>query len=570
MCGFVCIVRKNYTFSKSQINIPKHLLEHRGPDHTREIVQDNVVFRHWRLSIVDLTENSNQPVVQDGRIFVYNGEIYDYKTIGQRFNIKEDGDTRTIFSLLKKKNGFENIQNSSGFYSFLLHNISRNVIFGSRDRFGKKPLFYYYDSETAIFSSEERGILPFLDNKSINYSSLGEYLLYKSRFNGKSCFNNIYEIPPGSFFEFNIAKWKINFSNDWSNYYQSDIKNSFFTNDTNHNFDNHNNLESSLINAVEKRISCDVPVQIALSGGLDSATITSLSVASSFNENLLRTITVGFSLGIDESYEAKYLSENLNLNNRKVIFNNDLIFDYLKDCIIAMQAPLDHPHALAYYLLCNEVRKKGKVLITGEGADELFFGYDHYKSFSGNSFAFREFLSENDENFFITNNGNSLFSLLRENSNITNLRYESLVSPYKSRDMEIKTHLLSLLQRNDKMSMANSVEIRAPFLDPFIASIALNIISPDTNMENKSFIRKIFTRLNPKIKIKSQKNGFRVPIDENIEYIKNHKEGAYYIQLASKMIEQCFDFKVDNSRRLSPRLIWSLINIGCFLECYDN
>ena len=571
MCGFICVVNRRKYFEKKVQIIPPDVLDHRGPDYSEELVYKNVSYRHWRLSIVDLSTNSNQPIFKNNKIFVYNGEIYDYSRIAKSYNIHEEGDTKLVFQMLNKKNGFEKIRSSAGFYSFLLHDLNANNIFGSRDKFGKKPLFYYLDSEKAIFSSEEIGILNLLNEYSVNMDAIGEYLLYKNRFFGKACFNKINEIAPGAFFNFNIADWEINHSYGWHSYYDNDIGN-YYNNGMSKKIKFDEELFSQyLSDAVLKRINCDVPVQIALSGGIDSSTITSLALQSKASGNVLRTLTVGFTKGIDESNEAKYISDYFKIDNKKILFDNENIFEYLLKSIAAMNAPLDHPHALAYFILCKEAQKRGKVLITGEGADEIFFGYDHYKNFKGQSFAFREFLNYYDNLFFCNNikEENLLFSIIRKNANIMEYRSKAKSSPYSSRDMEMKTHLLSLLQRNDKMSMANSVEIRSPFLEPKIIEMALNAKNQNFVKNKKDFIRKIFTS-HESININSPKNGFRVPIDDNIKYIKNHKLAKDYIDIASDKIKSYYGYDLINRKNLSPRLIWSLINIGCFLEIYDN
>ncbi len=177
MCGFTCIVTRNARNNYTKSFIHEDILAHRGPDATREVLHNNVRIRHWRLSVVDLTSHSNQPIENESEIFVYNGELYDYKSIGLRHNIKDDGDTRVVLELIKSKQGYKTLEESSGFYAFLRYLKIDNVIIGARDRIGKKSLFYYFDKNIAIFSSEEKGILPFLPNREINTKAVGEYLL---------------------------------------------------------------------------------------------------------------------------------------------------------------------------------------------------------------------------------------------------------------------------------------------------------------------------------------------------------------------------------------------------------
>ena len=142
MCGFICLVKKE---NKKNNFISKDLLEHRGPDFTNEINFESVSIRHWRLSIVDLSEESNQPIVKNNYIFVYNGEIYNYKNISKKyFNKTFTSDTKLFFELLTSGQ-IEKIKNCSGFFSYVLFNKSRMIISGGRDLLGKKPLYYFID-----------------------------------------------------------------------------------------------------------------------------------------------------------------------------------------------------------------------------------------------------------------------------------------------------------------------------------------------------------------------------------------------------------------------------------------
>ncbi len=565
MCGFICVVKKNSPKKKKKTIINKKLLEHRGPDFSKEINYKNISFRHWRLSIIDLTEYSNQPIVDGDNIFLYNGELYDYKEVGNKYKVKENGDTHTFFSILRQENGLEKLQKQQGFFSFLIYNKKINLLKGGRDRFGKKPLYYFINRKLAIFSSEEKGILSFLKSISIDFNSIMEYFLYKTTFYGKTFFKNILEIPPGSSFKFDIKTWDFQTSINWSDYYSQDLSKTFFPNRFDNTISEDNNIEDMLTEAVNRRIKCDVPVQIALSGGIDSTTISALAKASEFNYNILRSITLGFDIGIDESKIALEISSKLNLANQIITFNSNEFLNLLEITIKKMESPLDHPHAIGYYILTKEAGKKGKVLITGEGADELFYGYNHYNNFRGRSFAFREYLQKEDENIF----KGKVFNSIRDHAMIGRYRKHAIKSYQNSRNFELKTHLISLLKRNDKMSMANSVEIRAPFLDQKIISYALNFDQNRIIKSRKSFIKDIAKNLVPNLPEFGKKNGFRVPFDENFNDIKKSDRGKHYIKLALDQIKNITGVGYDNCN-LNPRVGWSLVNIGCFLNIFQE
>jgi asparagine synthase (glutamine-hydrolysing) len=560
MCGFTCVVTRKIPLNNDKGFIPKDTLEHRGPDATKEILHNNVRIRHWRLSIVDLTSHSDQPIENDNEIFVYNGELYDYKSIGLKYNIADEGDTRVVLDLIDSKGGLVELQESAGFYAFLRYLKNENIIHGSRDRVGKKSLFYYVDNDVAVFSSEERGILPFIPKMEVNSKVIGEYFLYKSRFYGQTFFKGVYEIPPGASFEFDINDWNLNISHDWNWYYKNDLANWY----------KKTNVKSFPVlfkEAVKRRIKCDVPVQIALSGGVDSTAMAAIAITNS--SNISKGITIGFEQGLDESKRAKETASLLKLPHDVVTYKKNMFYDLLRDSVLYMSAPLDHPHALTYNLMCQNVKKNGKVLLTGEGADELFYGYEHYKCKENKSFAFREYLNNSDEHCFISSNGNSPFDNIRSNAKIEEFRKLSLSSSYASRDMELKTHLLSLLQRNDKMGMRSSIEIRSPFLDQSIISMSLSLKNSKCS-GNKSEIEDIaFDLINdlPKFPIK---NGFRVPFDEHYEFLIKDPKVKKLFNLGVSELKKNLGIELKIDTDISPRLGWSIINIGCFISIFKE
>ena len=216
MCGFTIIVSK-----KNKLKFPnRKTLNHRGPDSFKYIKFKNILFQHWRLAIVDLSEKSNQPIENSNYIFAYNGEIYDYNYLSKKFNLNnsEKSDTRFLFNLLCKKKNLNLLRNFSGFYSYVFLDKKKNEINFSRDILGKKPLFYYKDDTKFIISSEEKGILNFI-KKEINSESLFEYFFYKNIHFDKTFFKNIKSIPPGAKLNFNIDNWDLVTNKNWNQYY---------------------------------------------------------------------------------------------------------------------------------------------------------------------------------------------------------------------------------------------------------------------------------------------------------------------------------------------------------------
>ena len=570
MCGFTCVIRRRAPHGPTRPVIPESTLHHRGPDHSAEYVEGNVAIRHWRLSIVDLTEHSNQPVHLGDFVFVFNGELYDYGPAADRFGFRETGDTRTFLRILSDPAGYDYLRDSAGFYSFLRYDVRRKELFGGRDAIGKKPLFYYVDEDMAVFSSEERGILPFLPRIKVNLKTVGQYLLYKNKFFGESMFSGVCEIPPGATFTMDIDRWRFSTSFGWEDYYSTPFANRRIKERYLLPAEARDALffERLLAAAVDRRMNCDVPVQIALSGGMDSTAIAVAATGSAHAKNLIRTVTVGFDGPGDESKRARATSELLGIPNEQVHFDSARLIALLREAVAAMGAPLEHPHGLAYLEMSREVRRAGKVLLTGEGADELFFGYDHYQRFSGGSFAFREYLGPGEEELFRSSAKGNAFALIRGDERIRAYRKRAASSAAESRELELKTHLLSLLQRNDRTSMAHSVEIRAPFLDQAIMVNALEDGPSVSPSRRKEFVAAVARKRLPALPDFGPKIGFRVPFDEEFPSINASREGARLLSIGSEFLADELGLILKSSPISNPRLGWSILNLGVFVDVH--
>ncbi|MDH4199600.1 MAG: asparagine synthase-related protein [Spirochaetia bacterium] len=570
MCGFTCVIKRNEQHPFQKVVIPPDTLNHRGPDFTEEVIDGSIAIRHWRLSIVDLTSHSNQPIYDQDEIFVYNGELYDYASLGERFNINEKGDTRIFLNLLRQPSGYETIRSTPGFFAFLQYKKNTREVFGGRDCFGKKPLYYYIDSNIAVFSSEERGILPFIPSIRVNSVTLGHYLLYKNRFLGSTFFIGIRELAPGATFTFNMDSWTIKESDSWQSYYSTSLLDKLTEVNVKYATTNINPDEyrHQFELAVERRLNCDVPVQIALSGGVDSAALAVVATHSEGANNIKQAVTVQFTEGLDESARAKLTADNLGLLHQIVTFDSSSMISQMRLAIKAHGGPLEHPHSLAYMQMCQAVRKSGKVLLTGEGADELFFGYSHYDEYKNESFAFREYLKPSDEACFISSAQGKPFDFIRAEGDLKSLRNLSTSSASVSRELEIKTHLVSLLQRNDRMSMANSVEIRAPFLDPNIVCLALRDDPVILLKHRKGFVEKIVNDYIPTLPPFGKKNGFRVPFDENFDAIRKSSEGQELLTIGQDLLSNELGLAINPGSIISPRLGWIILNVGIFANEY--
>ena len=522
MCGFtIYISRQN-----KQKNIDKGTLFHRGPDNFKTIVYKNITLAHWRLSIVDHSEKSNQPLNNRKYLFVYNGEIYDFKTLSKKNFKKEfNSDTKFLFDVLTKKNNLNIISNFSGFYAYSYLDKKKMRLTFSRDFLGKKPLFYYYDNEKFILSSEEKGILKFIEKK-IDTNSLFQYFFFKNNFHGNTFFKNINSIAPGSKFNFDINKWKLKSNKSWDDFYQEKI----FTNKNYKNFDE--TFYKILHNSIKVRNYCDVKTQLALSSGFDSTLILDLIKSKLKTKNFSRGISLGFNKKNDETVISKkinkfYKSKICSIKKDKIKLRE------LISIIKYYDAPLEHPSSIGIDTICKEARKLDKVLITGEGADDLLFGYDHYRSKQNKSFAFRPFIKKIIMKKILSTKSNfKIFNKIKKNHRINFYRNRALKSKFLSRELEVKTHMQTLLKRNDRISMKNSVEIRCPFLDiDLVRSIPSNKFYKKQKIFKKYFNKSIFKLINRKKKI-----GFFVPLSGI--YNSNKKKINYFLFVAQEYLRK--------------------------------
>lgn len=551
MCGILIVINKN----KKKLKIRKNILNHRGPDFSKYLHRNGVNFRHWRLSIIDLTKNSNQPMEDKNNILLYNGEIYDYKNLSKNIlKEKSKSDTIFLFKLLKKKK-FHLINNFSGFYAYAYLNKIENKLYFGRDIIGKKPLYYFNDENYFILSSEEKGIHKFLNKKEINNNAISEYFFFKSISYGKTFYRNIYLIPPGSNFNFSINDWKIYTDKNWEQYYQQPL----FVNKKNNFIEK---FPALIKQSVKKRNNCDVKTQLALSSGQDSNLILNEIVNNKNIKNFEQSIGVGFDEKNNENYFSKIICKENKTKFVDLRFEEKNTLTLIKKCIRSNDGPLDHPNYIAFDILCKKASNYGKVLLTGEGADDLFFGYNHYKKNSyTQSFAFRIFYDKKILNIILKKKNNNFeFKKILNNINFYFIKKKIQKSIFYSRELEFKTHLQSLLKRNDRISMKNSIEVRCPFLD-------INIIKKiPSNL--KIIKKKLFINLLPKMylkNIKKKKIGFYAPINKYL-LNKSQKEINFFIERAVKFLEKKNNILIDINLKKSAKVRWILLNIGIFIH----
>ncbi len=475
----------------------RDILEHRGPDDKGLFIENNIGLGHRRLSIIDVSSAGHQPFFsEDNRfVMVFNGEIYNYKEFyhelkAKGFDIKTGSDTEVLIKLFELY-GTKMLNRLNGMFAIAIWDKLEKKLTLIRDRMGVKPLYYSFFNETLYFASEQKALFAAGVPLKIDENGMQEFIFNRFVGGEKTIYQNVNKLLPGHFMniyqngKIEIEKWwdlKTEIQN------QEKIKNPVDW------------FKSTFDESVKLRMVSDVPVGVLLSGGLDSSSIAASLKHQNF-ENI-NTFNIGFKeKEHNESHLAEMYSKKLGYNFHTMHLENKDLFDKLLQSNYLLDEPLTHlsdPHILAVSELAQS---KVKVLLSGEGADELMGGYVRYKALKNPSLlhliskigSFGNF-SKNPryeklirysnlttDNELVMFNGSNIYPNdiqnkfgLKENPT-NNYRNEiiaegKILYPKNLRRQALyfdqHTYLCSLLDRNDRCTMGASIECREPFLDP--------------------------------------------------------------------------------------------------------
>jgi len=589
MCGIIGI---NYN---SGIDLLKttEMMQNRGPDNTSVKEIDNNYFGHTRLSIVDLDEEANQPMVFDDILIVFNGEIYNYDelSVSESLECKTKSDTEVLIRLYQKYDT-EFLSLLNGAFSFCIYDIKKERYFCARDRYGKKPFYYYVKENKFIFSSMIKPIIKVLGfTPKLNKVALSQYLQYFVPLAPNTFYTDINKLDSSSYllYENNTLSIK--------KYYK--IK-------TYKKIENEalalKKVEDILFNSVEQRLKSDVEVGTLLSGGIDSSLIS--SIYSKITRHKINTFSVGYKTHqkYSELPYANIVANNIKSNHTALEISQKDYIDSLEDVFENLEEPHADPAAIPLYLLTKKINKQGiKTVLSGEGSDELFLGYDNYAKF----LKYYEFSNSLDEkqiqflNEIISSlGGNKEAEYLRrvvKNENIYNSFGEIYTTSQRKKLLQkvanfkaespkkdpvdwmsyIDTKIWlgeALLSKVDKMSMANSVETRNPFLDFRLVDTAFSINSSlKVGDTNKYLLKKVASKYIPQEIIQRQKKGFNSPFNEwlLLEYDSKLLEVIYKVNDATnlfndKYIKLLYENAKNNTMKQHFYALW------CFCIWFDK
>lgn len=600
MCGFVGYVSKDKN-KKKQIRLMADIIKHRGPDSEGYYTDDTIALGFRRLSIIDLN-NGSQPIYNEDKtkVVVFNGEIYNHEEI--RKDLIEKGhilnsnaDTEVLIHGYEEYG--ENILNKvRGMFAFVIYDVNSKEVFMARDFYGIKPLYYYKSDNLFMFGSEIKSFMGHPKfKKELNEKMLEYYLTFQYSAGEETFFKNVYKLMPGHYLKYKDGKVTI------KQYYELKLEE-----DNTKTYDEwKDGIDKVLKNSIKAHKVSDVEVGSFLSSGVDSSFIAASS-------DVDKTFTVGFAnKKYSEVDYAKDLSEKINTKNINKIITKDEYFESLSKIMYHMDEPVADPSAVALYFVTKIASENVKVSLSGEGADEIFGGYNIYQepfvwgwyyklpfflrkivgsvasilpAHRGLNFLVRRGKRLEDRfvgNAFIFDNKEIDKILVKERETGG---FKDLTMPYyekvKDKDMVTKMQYIDfnfwligdILQKADKMSMANSLEVRVPFLDKEVIEFARHLptcYKVDKNRTKKAFRDVANSVLDSKVSNK-KKLGFPVPIrewmkEEDVYKLIKSKilDGDQFFNTKEviKLLDEHKEGKKDNSRK-----IWT---IYVFLLWYD-
>jgi asparagine synthase (glutamine-hydrolysing) len=497
MCGINGILKfSQEKVDQNQLLKMRDSLEHRGPDDAGFFVQDNVGLGHRRLSIIDTSASGHQPFISENKryILVFNGEIYNYKSFyseikAKGLTIKTGSDTEVLM-LLFELYGMKFLNRLHGMFAFAIWDtVDKNLIL-ARDRMGVKPLYYAFYKNAIYFASEQKALFTAGIPLEISENGLDEYFFNRFVAGENTLYNRVKNLLPGHYMVVEKNGYTT-FKKWWD--LKSEIENYSLIKNPKEWF------EEIFFDSVKLRMVSDVPVGVLLSGGLDSCSILSSLYHQEFKN--INTFNIGFGEEEhNESYLAKKITEEYHYNFSTTQLDNESLYQNLLESTYYQDEPIMHmnePHLLS---VSKMAKPKVKVLLSGEGADELMGGYVRYKALKNPSLLkvvsglslMKEFNKkprydkllryskiDNVDELIIFNGSNvypddikSFYG--RKEMPLNIYRHEILEEAktlYPNNPqrqalyLDQHTYMCSLLDRNDRCTMGSSIECREPFLD---------------------------------------------------------------------------------------------------------
>ena len=607
MCGFAGYIAKEgdgEQFKNDLINMMDSI-KHRGPDDAGTHIDDMAGLGFRRLSIIGIT-NGKQPMYNEDKTIVvtFNGEIYNYQSIKEELIskghiFKTDADTEVLVHGYEEY-GVSILQKLRGMYAFAVWDRANKKMFIARDIFGIKPMYYTKTDDEFVFGSEIKALLKFPTvKKELNREALESYLSFQYSVLNETFFKGIFRLPPAHYIIWEDGKYEV------KRYYSPEFKE-----DENITFDQAvEKINEVMEDSIKAHKISDTEVGGFLSGGVDSSYIVARS-------NLDKTFSLGFDYPkCNEIPLAKMLSDYVGVKNKSRLISTEEYFEEFPKIMNHADEPLSDPSCIALYFLCKLASSEVKVILSGEGSDELFGGYNIYKSplalrpmkpvprpvrrtvrklltklpvnFKGKNYLIRAgydleeryignaYIFHTDEVYKMLKEPlkkhtpesitRPIFDKVKDKDDITKMQY-----------LDINTWLWGdILNKADTMSMAHSLEVRVPFLDKEVAKVAFSVPVAHRvdNKETKRYFRAAANKFMPDITAERKKLGFPIPVrnwlreDEYYNLVKNtltsdEAKKFFNTDYLVKLLDRHYNNKCDNSRK-----IWT---VYAFLVWYQK
>ena len=617
MCGISGIIRWNKITELDLNRMNKSLLgtNYRGPDNKGLYVDDFAVLGHNRLSIIDLSSDANQPIKSlDGRYYiVFNGEIYNFNELKVElqnlgYNFKTTSDTEVVLSayIHYGKNVCAKLR---GMFAFAIWDNILNVLFLSRDRFGEKPLYYHYNQigKKIFFSSDLNGLRSLMDfEPTIN--SLSVYSLIQQQYiDTDICiYNEVNKMPPSSYFLLKDGG-NIEIENYWQPNYLTNLSDTFL--------DVKYKTKELLFKIVEEQLVSDAPIGVFLSGGVDSSVIAAIAKEIK-NDISAITLSVSEDNAYDEGEIASKMAHKIGIKHKLIPVSDNCILELPN--LLSHIEPLADSSILPSALIAKAANEDGfKVMLTGDGGDEIFGGYKRPLLISDiankRKFGIIKFLIDqaltnpsydfiwkrlttnrlisygNIDQYFTKNNISPLIAselFLNKYDKFLGTKWLSEAKKYCKNDyslpfyINLKGQLVSdFLFKTDTSSMANSIETRSPFLDfrlqEFISQVPINNLMP--NKIDKEVLKSIGNEYYSSEIMNLPKKGFSIPIRTyllkswNEKLLKYAKEGIsekYGLLSSNTIIKLVSKFRNNPENVILGKTLFSILVFEIWLRSF--
>lgn len=594
MCGITGIIYKNKNVEAAELEKMTEKIKHRGPDSSGIYMDKNVGFGHRRLSIIDVSDHSNQPFFYKDLILIFNGAIYNYleikdELISHGYSFKTTSDTEVLL-LAYDKWGVDCVKKFNGMWSFAIHDKKRNIVFCSRDRFGVKPFYYYADGDQFIFASEIKAVLEIKKVTTVNTQIILQFIETNfTEHNNETFFEGIFKLPGSHSLVYDLKTnvfqiykyYELEFNAEVSKLNLQDSINLF---------------EEKFQESIKLRLRSDVKIGSALSGGLDSSYIVAISAKQFKVKKDFNAVTVGsLHKEEDEGDRARIISDCLGIENSIIYPDKNEFEKLIPQVIYSLEEPFGGLSVYMQTFLMKQAQKLGiKVLLDGQGADEVLLGYSNYTAAFLKNHGLKDnvkFLLNLRSHYDISIFKGLLIYLYYSNFNVrkTYLKLRGLGLKSKYKKLIEYNHIRTLnnsyknifeLQKNeifwaqipqllrweDMNSMAYGIETRLPYLDYKFVETCLSI---NNNFKiftgwSKYILRKNLQKHIPdEIAWNRKKIGFNPPIEEwwpRSEEITNTINNS---QIIKELFKDKFNYINDRDFE------WKLYNIAIWEKLYD-